>query len=279
VPSATDRSRWFFERSQASPVMSSMVLGLPPAPAVLNRMSRPPKVSTAACIVALMFSSLVTSQWTNFTWPLKRRSSSWPFSTCTSAAMTFAPSETNNSTVPRPKPAAAPVMTAILSFKRSKEPSRCGRCPALTSCQSRQGGWQNNPLFRKPVTSDFADFPARNGWGSAREHAHQHGLGVERGGVEGEHVGDREGQVRGGVQRGVQHLRRDVGIDRADGTFGDAVGDHGGEAFRHAVGALDHGDAQLFGQGGQRGGTQKRTAFGELELNQRRGGRRDFLPV
>src|SRR6185437_14884059 len=137
------------DRTQASPVISSMVLGLPPAPALLKRMSRPPKASFAACIVALMSSSRMTSQWWNFTWPLKRRSSSRP--SWMSAARTRAPSATNSSTVPRPMPDAAPVMTATLSFSRSTLSSRL-----LTDYQSE--GRSPNRFFENaaPTFSSLA---------------------------------------------------------------------------------------------------------------------------
>ena len=63
MPSATERNSRFWLRSQASPVMSSSRAGEPPAPALLNRISSPPKVSAQAAMSASIWLSCMTSQW------------------------------------------------------------------------------------------------------------------------------------------------------------------------------------------------------------------------
>ena len=59
-----------------------------------------------------------------------------PFSSWMSAAMTFAPSETKSSTVPRPMPEAAPVIIATLPSSRpamSDLLSRMRQSPRVTT--------------------------------------------------------------------------------------------------------------------------------------------------
>src|SRR4051812_33730230 len=120
----------------------------PRAPALLNRMSTPPKVRVAAAIISRTSASTLTSAPTARARrapppSLRASATSCAPGSLMSAITTLAPSDTIRSTVAFPIPDAAPVPTATLPVSRSAPPTCAPSVAGRSVWQRDPGGGRN----------------------------------------------------------------------------------------------------------------------------------------
>src|SRR6185295_8522936 len=118
MPSITLRSSVAIVASKRSTSRPSMPPVCPGPPALLNRQSMRPNLSTAAPISARIWSSCVTSVWRKMQAAPSFLASASPSGARRPAITIFAPCSTKISAVLSPMPLVAPVMTATLPFSR-----------------------------------------------------------------------------------------------------------------------------------------------------------------
>src|SRR3954454_13448215 len=119
MPSMTLRTRVAIaasKRSTSSPSMPPVCAG---PPALLNRQSIRPNLSTASPISARIWSSTVTSVWRKTHAAPSLAASASPSGARRPAMTTLAPSATKISAVRNPMPLVAPVITATLPSNRA----------------------------------------------------------------------------------------------------------------------------------------------------------------
>src|SRR5882672_2381147 len=120
-------------------------------PALLTRMSRPPKRSKAASIIAFTSTARVTSQPIHCVPVASATRRALPSSR--SAISTFAPSAANLATMPSPKPEPPPVTIAVLPCSLIVLPSSMVDCNGL---QGREAVQRLEALFASMARSFHA---------------------------------------------------------------------------------------------------------------------------